>query len=164
MIHEVTGDILLSRAEALAHGVAPHDHFDQGLALSLREQWPAMTKDFRHYCATANPKPGSAWIWSGADRRRIVNLLTQEPSQVPGGKPGRASSDHVNHALRELRHVAEKEKLASIALPRLATGVGGLDWTVVRPLIDHHLGDLGVPVFLYTRFEKGVKASEPGLE
>lgn len=163
MIHEVTGDILLTKAQALAHGVAPNDHFDQGLALSLREQWPAMAKDFRHYCHNAHPKPGSAWIWAGADGHRIVNLMTQEPAEGPGGRPGRASTDHVNHALRELRHIIEKEQLTSVALPRLATGVGGLDWDTVRPLMDHHLGDLATPVYVYTRFEKGVQAPEPGI-
>ncbi len=43
MIHEVAGDILLTKAQAVAHGVAPNDHFDSGLALALREQcrsWP----------------------------------------------------------------------------------------------------------------------------
>lgn len=61
MLKEVTGDILLSTAAAIAHGVAPNDNFKQGLALALREQWPGMYKDFRHYCQTYNPKPGSAW-------------------------------------------------------------------------------------------------------
>jgi len=48
VIHEVTGDILLTKAQAIAHGVAPGEHFDSGLALSLRENWPAMAKDYRH--------------------------------------------------------------------------------------------------------------------
>jgi O-acetyl-ADP-ribose deacetylase (regulator of RNase III) len=39
MIHEVSGDILLTTAQAIAHGVAPNDHFDHGLALALRETW-----------------------------------------------------------------------------------------------------------------------------
>lgn len=42
MIHYVSGDILLSKAAAIAHGVAPNDHMDHGLALALRERWPAM--------------------------------------------------------------------------------------------------------------------------
>lgn len=160
MIHEVTGDILLSKAQVIAHGVAPHDHFAQGLALSLRGQWPAMVKDFRHYCHNENPKPGSAWIWSGPGSHRIVSLLTQDPSDGPAGRPGRASTDYVNHALRALRQIVESETLTSIALPRLATGVGGLDWSHVRPLIEHHLGDLKIPVYVYTRFESGVQADE----
>ena len=42
MIYEVSGDILLSKAQAIAHGVAPNDHFTNGLALSLRERYPAL--------------------------------------------------------------------------------------------------------------------------
>ena len=49
MIHEVSGDILLTKAQGIAHGIAPNDHFGQGLALALREKWPMMAKDFRHY-------------------------------------------------------------------------------------------------------------------
>ena len=41
MLKEVAGDILLTKAEALAHGVAPNDNFANGLALALRERWPA---------------------------------------------------------------------------------------------------------------------------
>ena len=37
MIKYVKGDLLLSEAELVAHGVAPGDHFDHGLALALRE-------------------------------------------------------------------------------------------------------------------------------
>ena len=67
MLKEVEGDLLLSKAAAIAHGVAPNDPFSQGLALSLREQWPALYKDFRHYCQTYHPKPGDLWTWMGAD-------------------------------------------------------------------------------------------------
>ena len=56
MIQYVSGDILLTEAEGIAHGVAPNDDFKQGLALSLRERWPAMYKDFRHFCHTQHPK------------------------------------------------------------------------------------------------------------
>jgi O-acetyl-ADP-ribose deacetylase (regulator of RNase III) len=50
MTTKARGDILLSEARAIAHGVAPHDHFNQELALALRENYPSMAKDFRHYC------------------------------------------------------------------------------------------------------------------
>ena len=46
------------------------------------------------------------------------------------------------------------------ALPRLATGVGRLEWDDVRKLVDEHLGGLDIPVYVYTRYEKGVKALE----
>lgn len=162
MIHEVKGDILLTKAQCIAHGVAPNDHFDSGLALSLRENWPAMAKDFRHYAQQAHPKPGELWSWGGAGGVQIVNLLTQEGEHTSGARPGPAKLANVNHALRRLRHLLETGETRSIALPRLATGVGGLDWADVFPLIQQHLGDLPLPVYVYVEYRKGQQAHEPG--
>ena len=160
MLRMASGDILLGSAEALAHGVAPNDNFASGLALSLRERWPAMYKDFRHYCHTRHPEPGGLWVWSGAGAPRIVNLFTQAGAYEHGAKPGKASLENVNHTLRALRALAESENFGSIALPRLATGVGGLAWTDVLPLIERHLGDLPIPVHVYATYHPGVRGEE----
>ena len=160
MLKEVSGDILLSKAEAIAHGVAPGDHFNQGLALSLRERYPAMAKDFRHYCQVSHPKPGGIWAWAGADGRRIINLMTQEEAASKKANPGKATSHNVNVALRNLKHLVEAEGFKSLALPRLATGVGGLQWDEVRTLMENQLADLQIPVYIYATFESGVQASE----
>ena len=160
MIKEVSGDILLSKARVIAHGIAPNDHFNSGLALDLREQWPAMYQDFRHFCHAEHPKPGETWTWAGTEGKRIVNLFTQEPPSNHQGNPGRANTHNVNLALRKLRQLIEKEDFESIALPRLATGVGGLDWNEVLPLIKKHLGDLKIPVYVYTNYQKGKIAEE----
>lgn len=161
MIHELSGDILLSGAKAIVQGVAPNDDFHHGLALQLRERMPALYKDFRHYCQTRHPKSGELWTWMSSDARLIVNLFTQEAAYDHGKKPGHASTSHVNHALHALRNFALKEKLPSLALPRLACGMNGLDWNDVKPLIEKQLGDLGIPVYVYVNYQKGVKASEP---
>jgi len=161
MLHEVSGDILLTNAQVIAHGVAPNDSFHQGLALQLREQWPALYKDFRHYCQTQHPKAGEIWSWMGASGKRIVNLFTQDAAYEHGSKPGKATTHNVGHALRELHKLALAERFTSIALPRLATGVGGLAWEEVKPLVEQHLGSLDVPIVVYTTYHAGQKASEP---
>lgn len=160
MIHEISGDILLTQAKAIAHGIAPNDHFNQGLALALRERWPAMAKDFHHYCHDRNPKPGEVWTWSGPGLR-IINLLTQEPAESKTAHPGKASLSHVRHALEELRKVIEKEKIPSVALPKLATGVGGLAWADVKALIQEKLGDLKAVILVYSNYRPNEKAQEP---
>lgn len=161
MIYEVSGDILLTSAKAIAHGVAPNDHFDQGLALAIREHWPSVAKDFRHYTHQTHPRPGEIWVWGGVGGVRIFNLLTQDGDQGHGNRPGRATTAHVNHCLKRLRHELEKGDVESIALPKLATGVGGLLWSDVKPLIEQHLGDLKIPIYVYAEYHKGVKATEP---
>ena len=161
MIHELSGDILFSGAKAIAQGVAPNDDFLHGLALQLRERLPAMYKDFRHYCQTRHPKSGELWTWMSADGRYIVNLLTRDAAYGVGAKPGDPKLSYVNHSLHALRNFVKKEKIASIALPRLACGLTGLDWNEVKPLIEKHLGDLGIPVYVYATYQKGIRATEP---
>jgi O-acetyl-ADP-ribose deacetylase (regulator of RNase III) len=160
MIHEVHGDILLTKAQAIAHGIAPNDPFDRGLALALREKWPMMHKDYRHYAHQTHPKPGEIWEWGGFGAR-IINLLTQDGNFEQGTHPGHASLANVNHCLKRLRHAIEKQDLKSIALPRLATGVGGLKWEDVKPLIQQHLGTLEIPVIVYAEYHAGQQAKEP---
>ena len=162
MLHEVSGDILLTGAQAIAHGVAPNDHFDNGLALAIREAWPALSKDFRHYAHGAHPKPGEMWVWGGVGGIRVFNLMTQDGDIAHGSKPGRATVANVNHCLKRLRHELEKGEVKSLAMPKLATGVGGLEWSEVAPLIKQHLGDLPIPIYVYTTYHKGQKATEPG--
>jgi len=161
VIHELSGDILYSGAKAIAQGVAPNDDFLHGMALQLRERMPAMYKDFRHFCKIKHPKSGGLWTWMSADGRYIVNLFTHAAAYGHGSKPGQATLSHVNHALHALRAFVKKEKVGSVALPRLACGLTGLEWNEVKPLVDKQLGDLGIPVYIYVTYQKGVKASEP---
>ena len=159
MIYEVEGDILMTGAEAIAHGVAANDPMNQGLALALHEDYPAMHKDFHRWCHRQHPKTGAAWIWSGAEGPRIINLITQEGGYGKG--PGPASVKSVNQTLRSLKKMIAQEKLKSVALPRLATGVGGLEWDDVRPLIMNQLGDVDANIYVYRIYAPGRKAVEP---
>jgi len=168
MIHEAAGDILLTRAQVIAHGIATHDHFDTGLALALRERWPSMVRDYRHAIHAKPLEPGEIWAWTGVDAdgraRGIVNLLTQGMhGDGKAAKPGKATLENVSRALKALARHLRDEKVKSVALPRLATGVGGLEWSDVKPLVRQHLGDAGVAVVVYDVYAKGVRADE-GLD
>lgn len=163
MIHEVEGDILLTKAQAIAHGVAANDAMDQGLALLLHTLFPAMHKEYHHWCHQKHPKPGEAWSWDTQMGKKIVSLITQEGGYGHGQRPGKASLSNVRHALRALRKIVEKEKITSLALPRLATGVGGLLWDEVWPVIQEQLGELDIPVYVYKEYLPKQKAKEPGL-
>ncbi len=49
-----------------------------------------------------------------------------------------------------------------MAVLKPATGMGALDWTDFQLLIERHLGDLPIPVYVYSTYHPGVKAKEPG--
>jgi O-acetyl-ADP-ribose deacetylase (regulator of RNase III) len=162
MIKEVTGDILLSECKVIAHCVAPNDHFDSGLALSLRTNYPSMAKDFRHYCHLQHPKAGDIWAWGGVGGKQIINLMAQEPAESRGstGHPGKASISSLNQCLKKLADFIKEEKIDRIAIPKLATGVGGLDWEDVRESIENYLEPLNAKIYVYTLYQKGEKAVE----
>lgn len=68
-----------------------------------------------------------------------------------------ATLQNVGHALKALAKLVEKEKLTSLAIPKLATGVGKLPWEDVKPLLEKHLGDLHIPIYVYSTYVKGQK-------
>lgn len=102
-------------------------------------------------------------MWSGVGDSHIICMLTQEGDHAHGARPGRATLSNVAHSLQRLAFLVEKEKLRSVALPAIATGVGGLSWKDVKPLIAEKLGGLTIPVFVYATYHAGVAANEPGV-
>lgn len=66
----------------------------------------------------------------------------------------------MGHTLKALREWIDAVKVTSVALPRLATGVGGLDWMDVKPLLAQYLGYLSIPVIVYSTFHAGQAAAQ----
>lgn len=161
MIYQVEGDILLTRAYAIVHGVGINDPMDKGLALALITKYPAMYNDFHRWCHQHNTRPGEAWLWDTGINPRIVNLITQDIVDLHEYQPGKATVSNVKHSLDALVKIVSKEKIPSIAISRLATGTGDLDWDDVWPLIENSLGNLEIPVYVYSIYIAGQQAVEP---
>lgn len=149
VIHQLSGDVLLIRTQLICHGVAPNDPHQQGLAPALRARWLAMYKDFKHLCRLSHPAPGGTWHWGAAGGLRITSLLTQDATYDRGSKPGKAHTDHVSHALKELARWLVEEKIETAALPRLTTGVGALDGADVEPIVRHQMAEIPTVVHIY---------------
>ncbi len=161
MIYQVEGDILLTEALAIAHGVGINDPMDKGLALALNNKFPGLCNDFDRWCHQHNTKPGEAWLWDAENDIHIVNLITQDIVDLHEYQPGKATVSNVRHALDALVKIISKEKIQSLALSRLATGTGDLDWDDVWPLIENSLGMLDIPIYVYSKYIAGQKAEEP---
>ena len=162
MIHQVEGDILLSRAYAIVQGVGINDPMDKGLALALHTKYPVMYKDFHRWCHQHNTRPGEAWLWDVENNIHIVNLITQDIFNRQEYRFGKATLSNIKSALEALVKIILEKKFPSIALSRLATGSGDLDWDDVWPLIENRLGNLDIPVYVYSTYRVGQKAEEKG--
>jgi O-acetyl-ADP-ribose deacetylase (regulator of RNase III) len=162
MIYHVEGDILLSKAHVIAQGVSANDRMNHGLAKTLHEHFPPMHKAFHQWCHQHHPKTGEIWVWDALKNRLIVNLIIKE-----GGYNNTTNSHlkvdihSIRHALHALKKRVAKDKFTSIALPRLATSAGELEWSEVLPVIEHELAELEIPVYLYSSYVPHQQAIEP---
>ena len=160
MLISVKGDILFTGAQAIVQGVGVRDPMDRGLALQLKNQYPLLFKDFDRWCYQHDTQPGEAWLWEAPDKRRIINLITHENTLERENHYYKATLKHIKHTLAALVKIIHHEKLASLAFPKMGTGLGDLDWDDVRPLIEQQLGHLAIPVFIYEKYCPGQRGEE----
>src|SRR5574340_157738 len=123
---------------------------------------PACTRIFATIARPTIPSQAAPGPWKGPNSPVIINLFTQEPPASDQDRPGKASLPNVNHALQALKKELQERGVKSVALPRLATGVGGLEWEKVYPLLQQALKELTIPVYVYSLYRKGVAAQEIG--
>lgn len=163
MIYEVQGDILMSRAEVIAQGVSVHDPMNSGLSRKMQEKYPSMRAEFDQWCEESEAEPGDVWLWKGTGKTKVLNLVVAEAPDPELARPSRPNKIAVNRALRALNKLVVDERLSSIAIPKIASGTGGIDWLEVRGMMYSQLGELLIPVFVYATELEGMLASEPGM-
>lgn len=163
MIYEVEGDILMSRADVIAQGVSVNDPMNSGLARKLQNKFPSMREQYIDWCEETDPEPGAIWLWPGNGKIRVLNLIVSEATDPELGRASRPSKIAVHRTLRKLNKLVADERISSIALPKIGSGVGGIDWMEVRGMMHSQLGELLIPLFVYVTELDGMLASEPGM-
>jgi O-acetyl-ADP-ribose deacetylase (regulator of RNase III) len=147
MLERRFGDILMCDAEAVVNPVNCVGVMGRGLALQFRTAFPGNYDEYRKVCSLGQLKPGMMLIhdlnrltWP----RYVVNFPTKrhwkESSRI----------EDIESGLRALVTEIRNRGINSIAVPPLGCGLGGLDWRVVRPMIEQAFADMtDVIVYLY---------------
>ena len=139
MITYVTGDIFDSSAEALVNPVNTVGVMGKGLARQFKERYPGNYLRYKEACAVGQVRLGRMLITPAESQtgpRLIVNFPTKQHWK------DRSHLYDIRAGLIDLVRVIRKEHIRSIAVPALGAGLGGLDWSDVRPLIAASLGQL----------------------
>ena len=152
----VSGDLFLSGAQTLAHGVSCRGRMGAGIAVEFKRQHPVMFQEYRRRCRAGGLQPGEIFLWKSPGRW-ILNLATQDA--LRGSR-----LQYVETALRNVANTYEREGIQSIAMPQIASGLGGLSWSEVRPVIEQELGPLRIPIFVYEHFVAQSPAHEESDE
>jgi O-acetyl-ADP-ribose deacetylase (regulator of RNase III) len=139
MITDVHGDLLNDASEAIVNTVNTEGVMGKGIALQFKQRFPANYNAYRAACKRGEVRLGSMFVVDTGmldGPRHIINFPTK------GHWRDRSVVGDVEAGLQDLVKVIRELGITSIALPPLGCGNGGLQWSVVRPLIVQALADV----------------------
>lgn len=132
MIEPARGDILKAEAEALVNTVNCVGFMGRGIAAQFKRVFPDNFDRYRSACERGEVVPGRMLVvptheLSGP--RFIINFPTKRHWRA------KSRIDDIDAGLRALVEDIRRLEIRSIAVPPLGCGLGGLDWSEVRPRI-----------------------------
>ena len=147
MITFIHGDLFESPAEVYVNPVNCIGVMGSGLAAAFKARFPNNFEIYKHACYGHQVKIGNVHIVrdsNGKGLRYIVNFPTKlhwkDPSKI----------EYVYYGLVALKAWLVREKIKSVAIPKLGCGKGKLDWALVKETIKSVLGDLeGINIIVY---------------
>jgi O-acetyl-ADP-ribose deacetylase (regulator of RNase III) len=132
MLHLTTGDVLQAKAEALVNTVNCVGVMGRGIALQFRKAFPENFKVYEAACARREVRPGRMLTFETGlltGPRYIINFPTKRHWK------GKSRLEDIDSGLEALVREVRERGIKSIAVPPLGCGLGGLDWSDVRPRI-----------------------------
>ena len=140
MISYTKGDLLSSKAQALVNTVNTVGVMGKGIALHFKEAFPYNFSVYAEACKRGELAPGKMLVVKDSNlalgERTIINF----PTKVHWRNPSRY--EYIEEGLKDLVHVIGEYGITSIAIPPLGCGNGGLDWAVVKEMIEKDLAPL----------------------
>lgn len=144
----VNGNLLLADVDAIVNTVNTIGVMGKGLALQYKLAWPDNFKAYVRACQLGEVTPGRMFVYSLEgmfNPRFIVNFPTKRHWRDA------SRLEDIETGLLALVDEIQQREIPSIAIPSLGCGCGGLDWNVVRSLIEQAFDDLPkIEVLLYS--------------
>lgn len=147
MIEYKKGDILAEDAEALVNTVNSVGIMGRGIALQFKNAFPENFKCYVAACNRNEVTPGRMFVFETGrltNPRYVINFPTKRHWR------GKSRIEDIDAGLVALAEEIRLRNIRSIAIPPLGSGLGGLDWSEVRPRIEASLReftDLKVVIF-----------------
>ena len=131
------GDIFIQGTQAIVNPVNCVGVMGRGLALEFKKRFPDAFKAYHQACTQDLVRPGRMFVYNtgAAQPRWIVHFPTKRHWR------DQSLISDIDAGLRDLAATIERHNIASIAIPPIGAGLGGLDWRDVRALIQQHLAD-----------------------
>ena len=118
------GNIFNSNCEFLINPVNCVGVMGKGLALQFKNIFPNNFLKYRQHCLEGNLSIGKLLITT-ENNKKIINFPTKENWKNP------SKLEYIILGLEKLEIAIERFNIKSIAFPKIGSGLGGLDWSLV---------------------------------
>ena len=149
MIKFVDGDLLTAGEPYLAQGVAEgnQEGLGTGLAYKISEKWPEIQKRFKQHARSGRFRGGSIWVCEPDTNHPGMIYLATQPDMYHATVP------NLRKSIKRLVTWADKNEIASVALPKIGAGLGKLSWAEdVKPLLVQHMNDSSCSFVVYENY------------
>lgn len=149
MIKYIKGDLFSSPAQVLVNTVNLDGVMGKGIALQFKKLYPDMFAKYQIFCEKKLLDIGKLMLYK-SDNKWILNFPTKKHWRNP------STLDYIEAGLQKFVETYKDKNITSIAFPKLGCGNGGLDWNVVKPVMDEYLKNLPIDIYVYEdTFESG---------
>lgn len=146
MIRFETGNLLAARVEAMVNTVNTVGVMGKGIALQFKMNFPDNFRAYVAACERGEVEIGKMFV-TKTNRMDGLQYIINFPTKKHWKQPSKL--EYIQAGLIDLKRILLENNIGSIALPPLGCGNGGLDWAVVKPLIQDALGNLPVSVIVF---------------
>lgn len=133
MIELTRGNLLETEVDAMVNTVNCVGVMGKGIALQFKQAFPDNFKAYQTACRAGDVVPGRMFVHANGNLvnpRYIINFPTKRHWR------GQSRLEDIHSGLKALIAEVQRLGIRSIAVPPLGCGLGGLDWRVVRPMIE----------------------------
>ena len=141
-IKEIRGSLFNTTCQAMVNTVGV---MGAGLVARFKESYPAMFRAYRAACLSGILRVGTLMVYP-AGERVIINFPTKRHYREP------AQIEHIQTGLQHFSLHYKTWGIQSAAFPALGCGLGGLSWSVVRPVMVEALSALDILIEIYSPF------------
>lgn len=142
IVNDIEGNVFdeLVSGDAIAHGANCVGVMGAGVAKPIKDTFPINYNRYKHACDKGLFVPGD-YLYTNEYGVGIFNLATQF-------KPGpNAKIEYIRSSAKKMVLAASVQDYSVIKTVRLGCGIGGLNWSDVKPVLEEIPSSITLDVY-----------------
>ena len=139
------GNLFESKMQTLTNTVNTVGIMGVGIAKQFKARFPKMFEDYKKRCQRNLVVTGVPFVWKSAAANEgwVLNFPTKQHWRA------NSRMEWIEQGLDYLVQRYQNWGIQSLAIPALGCSLGGLRWQEVKPVMEHYLSRLAIPIEIY---------------